>query len=436
MKLMVLTSTRLLIILVPIIVLGILFTLPTLAQMFDSESNTSDTILDSVKDTPNIESYSSDVNIINNSFPWEANNEFALNMYDIIKDEPGENIFFSPISVFIAMAMSYEGTDGQTASEIKDVFGLLPDDESRRNAIKSAIQTLEANNTEYTLNVANALWIKDTFNPYQRYVDVLSTYYDSSVGKINTSQSSYDMINNWASDATNEKITNIIEPPIINIYTAIILTNAVYFNGTWVSEFKPTATQNRDFWVDSENSIKTEMMKQSKSFNYTKIDGIKMIQMPYKGDRISMLAIIPDDSASMESLEKKLSMASLSRWIDNMTPTAVEVLFPKFKINVDYDLIPILKDAGIKDAFEEGANFSKLSDDFTYISNALHFAFVDVNEKGTEAAAVTVIVNDKIADFSMLYAETFHADQPFIFMIWDSETNSILFIGKIINPTI
>jgi len=357
-----------------------------------------------------------------------ANNQFAIDFYSQVTADKQENVFFSPWSISTAFAIAYEGARGNTADEMSDTFGFVKDDEERRTVFAAIHEDLNQKDARYKLNIANALWLAPDFEPFQEYVNIAKTYYDSEVETVNLVGDGVDIINDWVKTKTEGKIEEILVPGSLTAQTRMVITNAIYFNGTWVMPFEEKRTSEQDFIVNAKKTVTVPMMSQTLFFNYTKNDQLFILELPYEGDRLSMLILLPNEIDGITSLEESLTAQKISQWKNDLFERKLQVQMPKFTMETDYDLIPGLKNLGINDAFGP-ADFSGISNSGLYIAKAIHKAFVDVNEKGTEAAAATAIVMDESAP------PTFRADHPFIFIIQDNETGIILFIGKVLDPT-
>jgi len=366
----------------------------------------------------------------------EANNRFAFEFYSqLAKQEDDKNIFYSPWSISTAFAIAYEGARGNTADEMTQVFGFPSDDNQRRNEFKSANNDLNQKDAKYKLSVANALWIADFFEPIQEYVDVAKTYYDSEVSKVDfVTDEGIKTINEWVKQKTEEKIDKVLEEGSTNALTRLVITNAIYFKGNWVTQFDEENTYVDSFWVSLYENVQVPMMRLEPTFfNYTKTDQLQVLELPYEGDKLSMLVLLPNEKDGLGAAEKTLTVENLSQWKDNLSSTETVVLLPKFSLETKYDLIPSLERLDMPTAFQEGvADFSGITEiERLFIAQAIHKAFVDVNEEGTEAAAVTAI---EIRTESAPVYEIFKADHPFIFIIQDNETDNILFLGRVVNP--
>ena len=361
----------------------------------------------------------------------DANNQFAVNFYsDIASTNQNANIFFSPWSISTAAAIVYEGARENTADEMASVFGFAEDDHIRQEGFKSANDNLNENNSKYDLSVANALWLAQGFVPHAEYVNIAQDYYDSQVSTVDFGSNGIDIINKWVSENTQEKITELF-PPGSRPDILLAITNAVYFKGTWVTQFDPAKTQDDgQFWIDSDESVTVPMMFLDESklrVAYNQHE--RILELPYEGDKLSMMIVVPEQRDGLVDIEKSLSAESISKWRNQLQESSTAVLMPKVKLETEYNLIGPLKNLGMNDAFGS-ADFSGISENGLYISDAIHKAFVDINEEGTEAAAVTGFT------LRESLSVPFTVDHPFIFLIQDNDTGNILFIGRMINPSL
>ena len=370
----------------------------------------------------------------------DANNQFAIDFYSQVSQESDENIFFSPWSISTAFAIAHEGAKGNTAKEMQNVFGFSSNETQRQNDFKSVNDELNQKDSSYKLQVANALWLANFFEPLKEYVNVSKNYYDSEVSTVDfVGSEGVDTINSWVAEKTNEKIKSILASGSTNELTRLIITNAIYFKGTWVTQFDEENTKDQDFTVDSETMIKTPMMNLYQSQQvYGETVEIKILELPYEGDKLSMLLLLPKEIDGIDDLENSLTVDNLKQWRESLSIHDVRtVSVPKFELETKYGLIPPLQKLGLNDAFNEiKADFSGIStSEQLFITTALHKAYVDVNEEGTEAAAVTAIgVGVTSVDPNPPPVFTFVADHPFVFLIQDNETGNILFIGRMVSP--
>ncbi len=356
-----------------------------------------------------------------------ASNQFAMDFYSHVSQEPTENIFFSPWSISTAFAIAFEGAAGNTADEMQQVFGFPDNMVNGREQYKSANIELNKKDAQYTLDIANALWLQEGFIPNQGYVNIARDYYDSSVDQVDFTTNGVDIINEWVKQKTQEKIEELF-PPGSRPTAKLAITNAIYFNGTWANPFNVEQTQEDLFWVTPDQSIMTPMMQLDTTFlNYTMTENLQILKLPYKGDKLSMIVLLPNEKHGLKSVQAMLSAEKLSEWQKALKKSKVLVIMPKFELETNYDLKPILQSLGMIDAFGP-ADFSIISNSGLFISEAVHKSFVNVNEKGTEAAAATGIIMDESGP------QVFRADHPFLFIIQDDTTENILFIGRMSNP--
>ncbi|UCE38301.1 MAG: serpin family protein [Thermoplasmata archaeon] len=364
-----------------------------------------------------------------------ANNQFAFELYLQYKDKE-DNIFFSPYSISVALAMTYEGARGQTASEMQSVLHFPEEDITRRAAFARLYNEYNIDNTDYILSTANALWTQEDYKFLTDYLNIIEQYYMGKTTDLDFKgepEESRETINNWVEERTNDKIQDLIPPGVINELTRLVLTNAIYFKGDWATQFDEENTQEADFRVSSEKTVKVQMMGLSgESFNYTATDIAQIIELPYKGDDLSMLILLPTED-NLDSLEESLSAESLNQLRSELRETEIEVYMPKFKLETKYFMSDTLKEMGMLTAFSEAqADFSGMNGKKDlYITSVIHQGFIEVNEKGTEAAAATAVT---IGTYSG--PPTFYADHPFIFLVQDKETGNILFIGRVVDPTL
>ena len=364
----------------------------------------------------------------------DANNQFALDFYSKLSAESNDNednIFFSPVSISTAFAIAYEGANGNTADEIRNVFHFQQDDDKRRNSFLAMIESLNEgdDNKGYKLRLANALWLAEGFEPHNEYVDVARDYYDSKVTTVDFSSGGVDLINDWVNDKTEGKIEKIFSPDPANSAIQMAITNAIYFKGTWSEQFDKEKTKTDNFYLNSDTTVKVPLMELKTTFlNLARTDQARILELPYEGDKISMLILLPDEIDGIASLEKSITTNNLKKWTGDFEEMKTRVYLPKFQLETTYDLASLLQELGIYDAFGN-ADFSGISNSDLFIGKAIHKAFVDVNEEGTEAAAAT--------GMAMLQSGPieFRADHPFVFIIQDKDTGQILFMGKIVDPT-
>ncbi len=370
----------------------------------------------------------------------KANDQFTFDLYGKLDSESG-NVFFSPFSIFDALSMTYVGAKGETRTQMEKVLHITLSNENFNSAFSKIIKktSSNANSGKYTLNIANALWAQEDFHFLKGFLSIVKKYYNGDAFSVNFSNPNVaNEINDWADKQTNGKIKEIVGR--IDPLTRLILTNAIYFKAKWASGFSTSTTKSSTFYVNPKQEIKVHMMYQEAKFNYMENKSLQAIEMPYEGGNLSMIVLLPKDRYGMDELEKSLNASNFRKWISEMGEQKVKVYFPKFKIKTDYELKQPLESLGMTDAFND-ADFSGMDGaKDLQISQVIHKAYIEVNEKGTEAAAVTAVVmmltcspNSKPPEIPI-----FRADHPFIFFIIDrtaTKSNGIImFMGKITNP--
>jgi serpin B len=289
----------------------------------------------------------------------------------------------------------------------------------------------------YRLLLANALWGQKGEPILKEFLDLTSRYYEACFNLldfVNETEQSRQKINSWVEDKTNDKIENLIPPGGVNINTVMVLTNAIYFKGEWKTKFSWWKTRHKDFHISSKKTVRVPMMHLKEDFKYYEDENLQAVDLPYKSDEISMLVLLPRDTEGIRQLEDTLTTESLDVIMSKMWEREVDVYLPRFKIVWGtFALKNTLIKLGMPDAFDrERADFSGINGiGSLWISDVFHKAFIEVNEKGTEAAAATGVV---IA-LSNFEPPVFRADHPFIFIIKNNHSGSILFMGRLMNPS-
>ena len=369
----------------------------------------------------------------------KGNNSFCFDLYHKLKGAKG-NLFFSPYSISTALAMTYAGARGETEKQMAQVMHYtLPQEELHPafSILQSDLNTIEKKG-DVQLNIANSLWLQKGDPFLNSFIDLNKKYYDAGLYFVNFAQSAAvrDKINGWVEDKTHDKIKDLIKPPIPLPQTSLILCNAIYFKGDWLSQFDKSSTVDRDFYVSPDTTKKVPMMSQKSDFRYKDFGKLCALELPYEGNDLSMIIFLPKEIDSLANFEKDLTNDTVKIWIDELMgshESEVLVSIPKFKTTCEFELSETLYDMGMPSAFSlPPADFSGMTGTKDlYISKVIHKAYVDVNEEGTEAAAATAVVMLKSVAAKPL---EFRADHPFIFLIRENKTGSILFIGRIVDP--
>jgi len=372
-----------------------------------------------------------------------ANNRFALDLYARLADEEDGNIFFSPFSISSALAITSEGARGNTADEIRSVFHFPDDTAVMREGFAETIAGINSGSSAYTLRTANALWAEQTYPFLPEYISTADRYYSADTTNldfITKPEESRITINKWVEEQTEDKIKDLLPAGSIDPLTRLVITNAIYFKGTWVKQFDEMKTTEENFRTGTGTSVPVLMMQRTDEdavYGYAETETLQLLSMPYESDNgkeLSMLVLLPkgDDLAT---IEHSLDAESLSDLQQNLPSRRVMVYFPKFTMETKYSLPPTLSAMGMPTAFTGAADFSGMDGTRDlFIDDVIHQAFVEVNEEGTEAAAATAVVM-KLSSMPMEEPiPVFRADRPFIFLIQDDDTGNILFMGRVTNP--
>ncbi len=373
-------------------------------------------------------------------------NEFAIDLY--LRARGGDNMFFSPYSVATALTMAWTGARGHTAEGMAGamhlpVAGATMHTRLARDAVAGASGALERSlagapeDDGYEFRAANSLWGQEGYGFLEEFTRRLDEHYGAGMRRVDF-ESDADgarlAINAWAEEETDGRIENLIPEGGIDSVTALVLTNAVYFKGVWASQFKEASTRDETFH-GAAGDAQVRMMMQRGTFGYYEDEDLQVLEMPYEGDRLSMLVVLPREEllGGLERVEGGLSTGLIESWLDGMREQKVDVRLPRFEMtwgseDLSTDLIAL----GMHHAFRD-ADFSGMTGERDlFISNVFHKAFIAVDEEGTEAAAATAVV---MARTSVEMAPEFRADRPFLFMIRDKETGAILFMGRLANAT-
>ena len=369
----------------------------------------------------------------------EGNTAFALDLYRQLMVNQG-NLCFSPYSISTALAMTYAAARGETERQMaKALHFTLPQD-----TLHPAFAGLETSLGEaqkkgsVELLVANSLWPQKGLSLREGFLEVMNTNYKTLITALDyhRTEEARQTINRWVENKTRDKIKDLIPVGVLDPATVLVLANAIYFKGKWENPFDPKLTQNGLFHLTAGKTITTPMMKHRElKCGYYQDTEVQVLDIPYAGREISMLVILPKQVDGLAQLERDLTAAKLREWARKWdvgdAGRAVEVSFPKFRITSDFSLEPALKALGMANAFSPGADFSGMfGAGGVWIDAVLHKAFVEVNEEGTEAAAATAVVMKSSA------VPRFRADHPFLFLIRDRQTGSVLFLGRVLNPSL
>jgi len=367
------------------------------------------------------------------------NNSFALDLYQQLRNEEG-NLFFSPFSISTALAITYAGARNETAAEMAQVLHFSQEGEHLHKNFATILSDVQTECGEQ-VSIANRLWAQKGINFQEEFVNITKNQYQAPIAEvdfISESESARQKINNWVAQETQEKIQELIGKGLLNVDTRLVLTNAIYFKGDWALPFRENNTRETAFAISPDREVEVPMMYHFKvGLPYARLPELQVLELPYEKEKLSMVVLLPKAVDGLGALEQQLTPEKLDKWLSSLdfVQGGVQVWLPKFQMTSEFQMKETLSEMGMGLAFGDRADFSGIngkSDDLL-LSEVVHKAFVDVNEKGTEAAAATGVM---MATRSIPVApkEIFRADRPFMFLIRENETGSILFLGRVVNP--
>lgn len=369
-----------------------------------------------------------------------GNTVFALDLYEHLRTHEG-NLFFSPYSISTAMALVYAGARENTATEIAAAmkFSLEPEELHRTFAeLQEALNKVqEAGNVR--LHIGNSLWPQRDYAFLQDYLALIETRYGSHITPVDFAGDRVGacaMVNRWVEEKTENRIKDLLRPDMLSDPTFLVLVNAIYFKGAWKDEFDPKDTQDEAFYVSPKQSVQAPFMRQEKGFGYAEFESMQVVQLPYRGDELSMLILLPRRIEGLGQLEEALSANTLDTWRSRLARRTVKVYLPRFRALYEAQLTRAFQALGMRDAFVfRQANFAGMDGrpDWLFIGGVIHKAFVEVNEEGTETAAATAAA--MMGGGMPPQPPVFRADHPFLFLIQENHSGSILFMGRITDPS-
>ena len=372
----------------------------------------------------------------------EGNSAFAFELYQALREEEG-NLFYSPYSISLALAMTYAGARDETAQQMADTLHFLLGQEKLHptfNWLDAELakrgEGAEGKDGEgFRLNIVNAIWGQKDYEFLTDFLDVLAENYGAGLrilDFITETEKSRLTINDWVSDQTESRIEDLIPQGAIDALTRLVLTNAIYFNAAWENPFDKKMTADGPFYLLDGGQVIVPMMKQAESFSYTKGEGYQAVELLYDGDELSMVIFLPE-AGQFEAFAEGLQAQQVDAIINDLQDTRVTLTMPQFEFDSEFSLKDTLAGMGMPIAFSGDADFSGMTGNQELsISDVVHKAFVAVDEAGTEAAAATSVIIKLTAVPEPPVEVTI--DRPFIFLIRDIETGAILFIGRVMNP--
>jgi serpin B len=375
----------------------------------------------------------------------DGNSAFAFDLYQALREEDG-NLFYSPYSISLALAMTYAGARGETEQQMADTLHFILSQERLHPAFNGLDTELsqrgegaEGKDDEgFRLNIVNAIWGHKDYTFLAEFLDTLAENYGAGlriVDFVNETEKSRVAINDWVSDQTEGRIEDLIPRGVLDVMTRLVLTNAIYFNAAWLYPFEEEATRDGTFYLLDGDEITVPMMRQTESFGYAEGDGYQAVELLYDGSELSMVILLPQ-SGEFGAFEESLDAGRVSAIVNALDQKQVILTMPKFEFESEFSLKEALIALGMPIAFSPAgdADFSGMTGTRElYIAEVLHKAFVSVDEAGTEAAAATAVIMKLTAMPEKPVEVTI--DHPFIFLIRDIETGAILFVGRVVDPT-
>jgi serpin B len=371
----------------------------------------------------------------------KGNNAFALDLYGHLREQKG-NLFFSPESISTVFAMADAGARGPTAAEMARVFHFTLPPDRLHPAMGALLADMNAPHPGYELRVADALWAQQDARFLPNYLQLMQSDYGADFHRVDFKtqpEAVRGTINRWVEQQTNNRIQNLIGPGVLTPMTRLVLTNAIYFKGTWRNPFEKGATQDGEFHLSAAQTATAPLMHRTGAYRYYDGGAFQELELPYEGDDLAMVVLLPKQTDGLPALEQRFTAAAAQQWIDELAPAHKVILtLPRFTMTQQFELSGTLSAMGMPQAFTPAADFSGMTGKPELsISAAIHKAFIDVNEEGTEAAAATSTV--MVATAMLRPAQEpppiiFRADHPFLFMIRDTKTGGILFMGRVEDP--
>jgi serine protease inhibitor len=368
----------------------------------------------------------------------ESDNKFGLEVFrEIVKEDKDSNVFISPLSVSMALGMTYNGANGETQKAMQEVLELSGLTLQEVNeSYQHLIELLRGLDPKVRFQIANSIWFRETREPEKEFIDLCKEYFDALVRAMNFADpNAAKVINGWVYDNTNGKIKEIVEDPMDPL-TLMLLINAIYFKGTWTYQFHEESTKDDLFTLPDGTKAPCRMMEQRGFYKYFFNDDFQAVDLPYGDADFSMTIFLPNPKVDINSLIAQFTPENLSYWLGSFSSDSGDIFIPKFKLEYELGLNQVLKTMGMEIAFDPyHADFTKMyKGGGVWIDTVIHKTFVEVNEEGTEAAAVTVVVmTDSAREPSGFHMRV---DRPFMFLIRENKSQTILFIGKIVEPTV
>lgn len=359
--------------------------------------------------------------------------EFGIELYRQLGAKPG-NLFLSPASISMALGMVYAGAEDETAAEMNRA--LRYPQGAVHHGMADLLRRLPIAQEGRRLSIANALWVQQSFPLKPSYVETVRLHYGGGARQVDfvgAPAEAIAAVNRWAEEQTAGRIKNILQPENINERTRVVLTNAVYFKADWLLPFQAAQTRPRPFKLSGGGTVSVPMMRQRSMFRLLETPAFEAVEMPYKGEEISMLLFLPKETSDLKQFDQTVDGQGLTGWAEQLMSSErrdLELVVPKLELETRASLVPQLQALGMRRAFTQMAQLGGMSDGRLYLSDVLHQTYLRVDEKGTEAAAVTAGLAEIVS-----VPRPFHADRPFFFAIRDNRSGALLFLGRIERPS-
>jgi serine protease inhibitor len=366
----------------------------------------------------------------------QSDNKFGLKLFEeIVKEEKDKNVFISPLSVSMALGMTYNGANGETQEAMQktlELDGLTIKEVNE--SYKNLIELLTGLDPKVRFQIANSIWYRQSISAKEEFINLCKKYFDALVTGLNFDDPAVvDIINAWVKENTNGKITEIVDAPIDPL-TVMFLINAIYFKGTWTYQFDKDETKDDWFRLPDGTKKPCKMMEQRGFYKYLESDDFQAVDLPYGDGDFSMTIFLPYWNTNIDSLIAKFDQENLNYWLSCFSSDSGDIYIPKFTLEYELKLNEALKALGMGIAFTTAADFSRMYENVTvWIDEVKHKTFVEVNEEGTEAAAATVV---QITYGPGPPGFWMRVDRPFVFVIRENKSQTILFMGKIVEPTL
>lgn len=366
----------------------------------------------------------------------EANNRLGFSTFRLLNQASEGNIFISPTSLYTALLLAYNGAEGETKTAFSTMLQVAEwTDEEVNEAMSALLDSFDKDTDDIEISSGNSLWLVDDYNFKEGYEKAMVKYYNARIETIDqTDEASANKINTWVGDETNDKIDEIIASPLSENFVAL-LVNVLYFNGKWQYEFDEANTEEAVFYTP-DSDVDVPFMSFEEDLAYLETDEMQAIQLPYGKGEMAMHVYVPKEGRDMADFVQRTLPDEWDSWQSEFKGETVALSLPKFTLEYELVLNDILQELGIEQAFSNAADFSNMVEETSalIISEVKQKTYVDVNEAGTEAAVATSVLMEESA---LIWSEPLemNVNRPFVFAITDTETDAILFLGKINNPT-